>query len=162
MRRRKRPPQAKKAPSRKGQAERKESLVERMGLHAGHTLCLINPPEGAYARFSNELPEGSHLYLGLPPRAPAHLFVLWPDGSRSLESSLSYLKSMLDPEGTIWVVIPRRKTARGGGSDVTPTELNGAAQSVGLVSGERVAFSSSRYAVGLKFGGPDKKRRRGR
>ena len=125
------------------------SLVEKLGLRGGRVLCLVNPPQGFYARLSNELPVGSHLYLGLPPRGTAHVFLLWPDGTSNLESALSYLKTVLDPEGTIWVVIPRRKGVRVGAPEVSLQAVQEAARKVGLVDKERLSISGSQYGVQL-------------
>ena len=130
-----------------------------MGFRPGRTLCLINPPQGAYVRFSKELPKGKPLYLGLPPRGLAHIFVFWPDGVESLENALSYLKSMMDPEGAIWAVIPRKKAARDDGASVALSDVREAVEKVGLVNDKQVSFSGSQYAVRLGFGNPNRKRR---
>ena len=114
-------------------------------------LCLMNPPQGFYARLSNQLPEGSHLYLGLPPRPPAHIFLLWPDGASNLGNALSYLKGVLDPEGAIWMVIPKKKAVRPGMVAITLAEVREAAQRVGLVGDKEMSFSGSHYGIRLVF-----------
>ena len=114
-------------------------------------LCLMNPPHGFYARLSNQLPGGSHLYLGLPPKAPAHIFLLWPDGASNLENALSYLKGVLDPEGAIWMVIPKKKAVRPGTVAITLTEVREAAQRVGLADDKQMSFSGSQYGIRLVF-----------
>lgn len=130
-------------------ARRSEGLVEKLGLRGGQVLCLMNPPQGFYARLSNQLPEGTHLYLGLPPRPPAHIFLLWPDGASNLENALSYLKGALAPEGAIWMVIPKRRAIRAGTAAVTLSEVREAAQRVGLVEDKRTSFSGSQYGIRL-------------
>jgi len=127
------------------------NLVEKLGLRAGLVLCLVNPPQGFYARLSSELPAGSHLYLGLPPRGSAHIFLLWPDGTSNLESVLSYLKAVLDPGGAIWAVIPRKKAVQGGAPEISLQAVQEAARRVGLADKERLSLSGSQYGVQLVF-----------
>jgi hypothetical protein len=123
-------------------------------------LCLINPPEGAYVRFSNELPKRNPLYLGLPPRGLARHFVFWPDGAQSLSYALSYLKSMLDPEGAIWVIMPKKKADQEGGFSLP--DVRQAAEKLGLVNDKQLSYSSSHHAVRLGSAGSGNRRRSGR
>ena len=132
-------------------AKKNEDFVGKLGLRGGQVVCLMNPPQGFYARLSNQLPEGSHLYLGLPPKAPAHIFLLWPDGASNLGNALSYLKGMLDPEGAIWTVIPKKKAVRVGTPAIALLEVREAAQRTGLVDDKQMSFSGSQYGIRLVF-----------
>ena len=131
----------------------KQSLVDKMGFRPGHMLCLVNPPQGAYVRFSNELPKRNPLYLGLPPRGLARHFVFWPDGAQSLGYALSYLKSMLDPEGAIWVIMPKKKPAQESESTIALPDLRQAAEKLGLVNDKQISYSGSHHAVRLGSAG---------
>ena len=148
--RRRRRPRRNRSP-RTEQERGNGKLVEKLGLRGGQVLCLVNPPEGFYARLSNELPEHGHLYLGLPPRPPAHIFVLWPDGAGNLGNALSYLKAMLDPGGAIWVVIPRKRAGRGGSSAISLEQVQQAARREGLMDKEKLSFSGNQHGVRLVF-----------
>jgi hypothetical protein len=143
-------------------SQHKQRLFEKMGYKVGYSMCLINPPAGAYTRFSNDLPDGSHLYLGMPPRGQAHLFVLWPDGVQTLQSTLSYLKAMLDPEGAIWVVLPRKRAVREGDDvNVSLQELKQVVERVGMTDDQQISFSGSHYAIRVASGSQDRRGRRG-
>lgn len=148
---------------RRREQEHDHNLVAKLGLRSGQMICLINPPQGAYSRFSNELPPGSQMYLGLPPRGPAHMFVLWPDTAQSLEGSLSYIKTMLDQDGTIWVMLKRKRAIRNEDDEAaTAQDVKQAATKVGLVEGKQISISNSQYAIRLGFPGSDRRGRNGR
>jgi hypothetical protein len=125
-------------------------------------LCLINPPPGAYVRFSNELPKRNPLYLGLPPRGLARHLVFWPDGAQSLGYVLSYLKSVLDPDGAIWVIMPKKKTTQEGEGSFSLPDLRQAAEKLGLVNDKQISYSGSHHAVRLGSAGSGNRRRSGR
>ncbi len=161
-------------PQGRPQAEN-DGILDRLGVHPGMTVCLMNPPEGFYSKISNHLPSTCRLYLGFPPKPPAHMFVLWPDGTRqNLETSLGYLRTMLAPEGAIWVAVARRSgSPRQQGQPVQrppgqlpqgprPQGQNGAqgqglsmeevlqaGQSVGMVENKRSNLADSHQALRL-------------
>jgi hypothetical protein len=77
-------------------------LVKKLGVKAGHTIILIDPPEG----FALELPEdvrvrsrlGGHLDLAL-------VFVV---ERAALERRIQALGRAVAPDGSIWVAWPKK------------------------------------------------------
>ena len=144
------------APIANPQQQNGDGFLEKLGVRPGITICLMNPPEGFYSRISNGIPSTCRLYLGLPPKPPAHVFLLWPDGTRQdLETSLQYLKSMLSLEGGIWVAVSKKNSGRGvrpgqnGPQGLTFEEVQQAGLAMGLVDNKQLSFSDTHY--GLRF-----------
>jgi hypothetical protein len=91
------------------------------------------------------------------------MFVLWPDTANSLEGALSYIKTMLDQDGTIWVMLKRKKAVRGEDDGAASAQnVKQAATKVGLVESKQINISSSQYAISLGFPGSDRRGRNGR
>lgn len=133
--------------------EQPDSFLDKLGVRPGMTIGLMNPPEGFYSRISSGIPSTVRLYLGLPPKPPANVFLLWPDGTpQNLETSLQYLKAMLSPDGAIWVVIAKKsprqgEQGQGGQRPLTFDEVQQAGLKVGLVDNKQLSFSDTHYGV---------------
>jgi len=148
--------QATPVPLASQQQQEGDGFLEKLGVRPGMTICLMNPPEGFYSRISNGIPSTCRLYLGLPPKPPAHMFLLWPDGTRqNLETSLQYLKPMLSPEGGIWVAVSKKSGGRSarpsqnGPQGLTFEDVQQAGLATGLVDNKQLSFSDTHY--GLRF-----------
>ena len=108
-------------------------MVERLGIRHGHLVCLMNPPENFYTALSRELPPGCRLQLGLPRQPTFAVIIYWPEGPQGLDPGLTWLKTRITEEGSIWVVVPRR-----GGNSLTPEAVRQAARQAGLVNDRQV------------------------
>ena len=92
----------------------KRSLVEKLGIKEGTSVCILNAPSG-YTRTLGELPSGASVSRTLKDGLE---FIQFFNTKRSvLEKNISTLRQSLRPAGILWVCWPK-------GSSKVPTDLN--------------------------------------
>ncbi len=106
----------------------KRSLVAKLGIKAGTTRAILNPPRG-YERTLGRLPQAA----SRRPRAAGSLDFIqfFATGRRELERSFSRLKRALAPAGALWISWPKK--AAGVPTDLTEDVIRGIGLAHGLV-----------------------------
>jgi len=92
----------------------KRPLVDKLGIKPGHSLCILNAPEG-YERTLGPLPPGVKRSAKLAPNMDfIHFFT---KSKADLEKALPGMRASLVANGMIWVSWPK-------GASKVPTDLN--------------------------------------
>jgi len=106
----------------------KRSLIAKLGIKAGTTRAILNPPRG-YERTLGRLPPAA---TGWPGAAGSLDFIqCFATRRRELERRFSHLKRALAPAGALWISWP--KQASGVPTDLTEDVIRGIALAHGLV-----------------------------
>jgi len=106
----------------------KRSLVAKLGIKAGTTRAILNPPRG-YERTLGRLPPAA---TGRRRATGSLDFIqFFATGRRELERRFSHLKRALAPAGALWISWPKR--ASGVPTDLTEDVIRGIALAHGLV-----------------------------
>ena len=106
----------------------KRSLIAKLGIKAGTTRAILNPPRG-YERTLGRLPPAA---TGRPRAAGSLDFIqCFATRRRELERRFSHLKRALAPAGALWISWPKR--ASGVPTDLTEDVIRGIALAHGLV-----------------------------
>ncbi len=109
-------------------------LPKRLGIKAGHKVCLLNAPGTVERQMQGEDVRITH-DLRLPP---VDVVVLFVDRLADLEKRFSEIVSKLHPQGGLWVVF---KTKRG--CDVTEDMVRRIALAGGMVDNKAVVIDAS-------------------
>jgi len=104
----------------------KRSLVAKLGIKAGTTLAILNPPRG-YERTLGRLPQA--VIRRSLATGSLDFIQFFATGRRELERSFSHLKRALAPAGALWISWP--KQASGVTTDVSEDVIRG----IGLAHG---------------------------
>ncbi|MEO6223137.1 MAG: DUF3052 domain-containing protein [Vicinamibacterales bacterium] len=121
-----------------------KTLVQKIGLKAGHRLALIGEPDG----FINELaplPEGVAIVGG--GKTPLDCVILFADEARTLKSRIVRWGARLAPAGMLWVTWPKKASKVV--TDVTEALVRDTGLDSGLVDVKICAVNN--IWSGLKF-----------
>ena len=112
----------------------KRSLVDKLGIKAGHRAAIINAPE-AYDDTLGALPEDVRMSAAL--RGTFDFIQFFATGRGELEKRFATLKRRMKKDGMLWVSWPKR--ASGVSTDVTEDVVREIALAGGLKLVYRVA-----------------------
>ena len=100
-------------------------LPKKLGIKAGHKVCLLNAPGGFVRRLSAEDVRIAH-DLRLPP---VDVVVLFVDRIVDLERRFADISNRLHPAGGFWVAFPKARR----GCDITEDVVRRIALACGMV-----------------------------
>lgn len=92
----------------------KRSLVDKLGIKAGHKILFLNPPEN-YLQTLGPLPEGATVAAGL--HSTIDVIQFFTTRQAELKQRFPDLKRVLAQSGMLWISWPK-------GSSKVPTDLN--------------------------------------
>lgn len=89
-------------------------LPKRLGMKPGHTVCIINEPEGYMEMLGAQITQ-ARLVKGYEPNAD--IIQVFTKSKEDLTSSFPHLKKLLGKPHALWVCWPRKISG-------IPTDLN--------------------------------------
>lgn len=107
-------------------------LPKKLGIKAGHKVCLLNAPGGFVRRLSSADVRIAH-DLRLPP---VDVVVLFVDRVTDLERRVVDIPFRMHPAGGLWVVFPKARR----GCDVTEDMVRRIALACGMVTNKVCAM----------------------
>jgi hypothetical protein len=122
----------------------KRSLVDKLGIKAGASIAIINPPSG-YERTLGTLPRVSR--KSPPGTGPLDFVQFFTREKRELERRFPALARALAPAGMLWISWPKKSS--GVPTDLTEDVIRAIGLSRGLVD-VKVAAVDDVWS-GLKF-----------
>src|ERR1700750_939053 len=120
-------------------------LPKKLGIKAGHKVCLLNAPSGFQRQLEQDASQDSVRIthdLRLPP---VDMVVLFVDRVVELERRVADIAARLHPEGGFWVAF----RTSGRGSDITEDVVGRIALAAGMVPNKGCAIDRSRAGVRL-------------
>lgn len=121
-------------------------LSKKLGIKAGHRICLLYAPGESMEILSPTLPEGVKILTGTTEEK-VDVILFWPQSGQALVKQFSTLQSKIVPEGAIWAMIPKKKFARKRGIDFSWEELQTAGLQTDLVDNKVASFSDEDYGT---------------
>ena len=119
-------------------------LVEKLGIKAGATIAIVNPPRG-YARTLGKLP--GRVTRRASAAGPLDFIQFFTDQRRELERRFAALARALAPAGMLWISWPKQSS--GIATDLTEDVIRAVGLAHGLVD-VKVAAVDDVWS-GLKF-----------
>lgn len=116
-----------------------KTLVEKLGVKPGHLVRMVNFDD---AELSARIVEHKGRMAGRDARDPCDLILFAVERPAELRQ-LSAMLRELQPDGAIWVVIPK------GNKNITQANVFGAAREGGLVEVKTCGFSDTQSAYKL-------------
>ena len=84
-------------------------LVKKLGIKAGQSVVVVNPPKNFLAQELQPLPE--NVRLASAPAARHHDFImLFVSSAKALQKELPKLEKKLAREGILWVSWPKKSS----------------------------------------------------
>lgn len=84
-------------------------LVKKLGIKAGQSVAVVNPPRNFLAQKLQPLPENVTL-VSATTRKQLDFIMLFVDSARTLQKELPKLKRKLAKDGSLWVSWPKRSS----------------------------------------------------
>ncbi len=122
-------------------------FAKKLGVKPGHRVALVKGPDAFRHALSQGLPTGPVLSDSLDTAGSLDVVVLWPKGMADLEQLIETARPRLKPNGTIWVVIPKKPVARRRGSDLKFDHVRAQILATGLVDNKTLTFSEEEYGI---------------
>jgi hypothetical protein len=122
-----------------------KSVAEKLQFKPGRKVLLVSPPPEADSLLG-ELPPG--VIVQPSPQPPVDIIVLFTRHRLELEAHLGSLRSMLAPQGMLWVVY-YKGTARIK-TDIHRDSINAYAQTLGLAGVAMISIDQDWSALRLK------------
>ncbi len=109
-------------------------LPKKLGIKAGHKVCLLNAPLSVERHLQAEDVRITH-DLRLPP---VDMVVLFVDRLADLEKRISTITSRMHPQGGLWIVFRTKR-----GSDMSDDLVRRIAMAAGMVNDRTVEIDAT-------------------
>jgi hypothetical protein len=130
------------------------AFLRKLGLKAGARVALIEAPSAFADAFTALVPaQQSHLQDWALRQAqgdqPEHFdtAVAWVQDAWDLEAAFRTLQRMVQPDGAVWAVIPKKKHQGNGYPDVDFARVQAAGLTTDLVDNKDLTFSEAEYGI---------------
>jgi hypothetical protein len=117
-------------------------LAKKLGIKEGHTVGLVNAPDGFTALLA-PLPAAVSLVAGV--RGRRDVVVMFARKRSEIESKLAALTKAVFPDGGIWIAWPKKAAAKqlGIATDITEDTVREVALPTGLVDNKVCAIDET-------------------
>lgn len=115
-------------------------LPQKLGIHAGGTVALLNPPEG-FVETLGELPDGVLLHTGMPRQRGPDVVVWFLSRRAEFERRLAAIRRRMAPATGLWVAWPKK--ASGLATDMSENTIREVALPTGLVDNKVCAIDET-------------------
>ncbi len=123
-----------------------ETFPRKLGVKEGHLVVLGGAPPAFAEELSRLLAASCTLKDALEPGERADVLLLWA-GEETAER-FPELQRRLQPDGALWVVIPKKPVAQRLGSNVTFDRVQAAALATSdLVDNKTLTFDKETYGI---------------
>jgi hypothetical protein len=121
-------------------------LAQKLGVRAGHAVCLLDAPAQLTGLLQQESHEGATFAEALNSNR-FDVIIFWPTEVAGLAARFAELQEHIVPEGVIWAVIPKKQFAAAHGLDFTWAQVREAALQTDLVDSKVASVSPEEYAT---------------
>jgi hypothetical protein len=123
------------------------SLATKLGLLPGMTALLLDASSVALEVLAGAAPAGVVLETTERAANRYDMIFIWPRSLDGLAARFAALQWVIEPDGALWVVMPKQATARKRGLTFSWNEMQAAALSTDLVDNKIASFDQEEYAT---------------
>jgi hypothetical protein len=125
------------------------SLATKLGLLPGMTALLLDAPGAALDLLAQAAPAGVAFDTARRNAGHTHydLIFFWPRSLDGLATRFDALQWDMEPDGALWVVMPKQAAARQHGITFSWNEMQAAALSTDLVDNKIASLDQEEYAT---------------
>jgi hypothetical protein len=122
------------------------NLAQKLGIRSGDRVCLLDAPPETAEVLRVVFPPGIIFQEKLGGE-PNDIILFWPRRLEGLRERLAALQFHINPQGAIWVVIPKKKFAREQGIDFDWEAMQAAGLQTDLVDNKVATISEQEYGT---------------
>ncbi len=130
------------------------TFLRKLGLKADGRVALIEAPD-VFAEAFAALTPGERLSVQEASLETArqgragrfHTAIVWMQDTWDLEAVFRSLQTMIQPDGAVWAVIPKKKFQGNGYPEVDFLRVQAAGLTTDLVDNKDLTFSEAEYGV---------------
>ncbi len=119
--------------------------ARKLGLRPGQRVLLIGAPTASAARLRSEAPSGVRFVRS--PKVVVDQVFCWPKDVRGLAAELARLQRRLDPDGSVWIVMPKKAFAAARGIHFTWEAMQAEGLKGDFVDNKVASFDEQDYAT---------------
>jgi len=123
------------------------SLTTKLGLRPEQTVRLLEGHGEAFDLLTAALPDGVELLYGEGDSPRCDQLFFWPRSLAGLAERFAALERCLVPDGSLWVIMPKKAFAARHNIAFTWEEMQAAALSTDLVDNKIASISDEEYAT---------------
>ena len=121
-------------------------LARKLGIKTHHSVHLHSAPASAAALIREAAPEGVEFTEKLGRRR-YDIILYWPKKLARLAEHFARLQRYIRPDGSIWVVMPKKNFASERGIDFSLEQMQAAGLQTDLVDNKDASISEEEYAT---------------
>ncbi len=121
-------------------------LTRKLGLQPGHRVCLLDATPDTSKILRAAIPGGVAPDVAPGPGRYDQIY-LWLRSLDGIVARLNQLIWKIDPDGALWIVIPKAAFARRRGLDITWGAMQAAALETDLVDNKVASLTEEEYAT---------------
>jgi hypothetical protein len=121
-------------------------LAKKLGLRPGDLVCVLDAPPEAVEALRGVFPPGVQEHKALLEMR-YNVILFWPRQSAGLTERFAGLQAHMQPDGSLWAVIPKKKYAPARGVSLTWEELQAAALRTDLVDNKVASITEQDYGT---------------
>ena len=121
-------------------------LAKKLGIKAGFVVCLLDAPGGA-ASVIQAAGSGGVSFSESLDDVPFDVILFWPRQIQGLKETFTNLQTMIVPDGSIWVVMPKKKYASERGVAFSWEEMQAAGLLTDLVDNKIASVTEEDYGT---------------
>jgi len=122
-------------------------LSRKLGIRPGQRVCLLDAPGETVSAIRLALPETIELDLRLDNKARYDIVLFWPQALMGLAGLFTGLQRRIQPDGAIWVVMPKKKYAHPRGIDFSWEQMQAAGLATDLVDNKIASINDQDYGT---------------
>ncbi len=119
--------------------------ARKLGLRPGQRVLLVGAPASAAARLRTEAPRGVR-FVRSPSLSIDQVF-WWPKDVDRISRELARLQTRLDPDGAVWIVMPKKAFAAARGIHFTWEAMQAEGLKGDFVDNKVATFDDQDYAT---------------
>jgi hypothetical protein len=123
------------------------SLTTKLGLRPGQTVRVLEGRGEALDVLTAALPDGVEILHGEEDTPRCDQIFFWPRSLDGLAERFAGLQRWLVPDGSLWVVMPKKAFAARHGIAFSWEEMQAAALTTDLVDNKNASMTGEEYAT---------------
>jgi hypothetical protein len=123
------------------------SLATKLGLLPGMMVLLLDAPGAALELLTGAAPAGVVVETTEQTATLYDMVFFWPRSLERLGARFDELQWVMDPDGALWVAMPKQAAAKKRGITFSWNEMQAAALSTDLVDNKIATLDQEEYAT---------------
>ncbi len=122
-------------------------FIQKLGIREGQSVVAVHAPKDFLRDFKRSIPPSVKLTIQLASKFKPDVILWWIQQETNFGKLFRQLERVIQPDGAIWVIIPKKNAAKKKGFMIDWNEMLRAALKTTLVDNKTLSFSDEEYGT---------------